>query len=84
MVLLFWCLLTQVVLEKRPLNECSVVVVVVVVVVNTTARMFHDYCSSVAIDLVVVMYKTFCIHGDAPNESFVFVSQKSVHYFAKC
>jgi len=30
MVLLFWCRLTQVVLEKRPLNECSVVVVVVV------------------------------------------------------
>jgi len=23
MVLLFWCRLTQVVLEKRPLNECS-------------------------------------------------------------
>jgi len=27
----FWCRLTQVVLEKRPLNRCSVVVVVVVV-----------------------------------------------------
>jgi len=26
-VLLFWCQLTQVVLEKRPLNECSLVVV---------------------------------------------------------
>ena len=26
MVLFFWCRLTQVVLEKRPLNECSVVV----------------------------------------------------------
>jgi len=25
MVLLLWCRLTQVVLEKRPLNECSVV-----------------------------------------------------------
>jgi len=25
----FWCRLTQVVLEKRPLNTCSVVVVVV-------------------------------------------------------
>jgi len=23
MVLLFWCRLTQIVLEKRPLNECS-------------------------------------------------------------
>ena len=29
MVLLFWCRLTQVVLEKRPLNECSSVVVVI-------------------------------------------------------
>jgi len=28
MVLLFWCRLTRVVLEKRPLNECSVVVVI--------------------------------------------------------
>ena len=30
--LLFWCQLTRVVLEKRPLNECRNVVVVVVVV----------------------------------------------------
>jgi len=30
MVMLFWCQLTQVVLEKRLLNECSVVVVVVI------------------------------------------------------
>jgi len=29
MVLPLWCQLTQVVVEKRPLNECSVVVVVV-------------------------------------------------------
>jgi len=28
LVLPFWCRLTQVVLEKRPLNGCSVVVVV--------------------------------------------------------
>jgi len=33
MVLLFWCRLIQVVLGKRPLNECSVVVAVVVVMV---------------------------------------------------
>jgi len=34
MVLLFCCRLSQVVLEKRPLNELVVVVVVVVVLVN--------------------------------------------------
>ena len=34
LVLLFWIRLTQVVLEKRPLNGCSVVVVVIMMVCN--------------------------------------------------
>jgi len=37
LVLPFWYRLTQVVLEKRPLNGCSVVVVVVVMVVVVAA-----------------------------------------------
>jgi len=37
LVLPFWYRLTQVVLENRPLNGCSVVVVVVVVVVSIYA-----------------------------------------------
>jgi len=34
MVLLFWCRLTQVVLENRPLNECSSKSVVIVEAAN--------------------------------------------------
>ena len=36
LVLPFWYRLIHVVLEKRPLNECSVVVVVVILSVNVT------------------------------------------------
>ena len=44
MVLSFWYRLTQVVLEKRPLNWCSVVVVVVVLIVVGTVS-FACYCA---------------------------------------
>jgi len=41
MVLLFWCRLTRVVLEKRPLNECSVVVVLDTTITVNVVKFYH-------------------------------------------
>ena len=47
LVLPFWYQLTQVVLEKRPLNECNVVVVVVVLAFTAIRNTFAvSVCAS--------------------------------------
>ena len=64
MVLPFWCRLTQVVPEKRPLNGCSVVVLMWRKYIMTKSHQFSQKFSTI---IHKVIYKPH--NNDAVNEN---------------
>jgi len=63
MILLFWCRLTQVVLEKRPLNECSLAVVLCTYFTYTVELFSFTVCvvsQKVTVSAIFLCQKYMC------------------------